>query len=109
MQRHVSTCRGAGLSAKVTDVPNVLLSQILQSRAEGPVVDSHETLEALRKLALRMMSNLEPVNDRSKYFDVRLFEDGIRALDIVPAPGRKVNKHLKICSLISADSDFYTT
>ena len=91
-----------GLSANVLGVPNVTLGQILQSRAEGPVVDSLETLEALRKLALRMMSNLEPVNNRSKYFDVRLFEDGIRALDIVPAPGRKVNAHIKVCSLILA-------
>ena len=70
-------------------VPNVTLSRILQSRAEGPIVDSRETLEALRKLALRMMSDLEPVNDRSKYFDVRSFEDDIRALDIVSAPGCK--------------------
>ena len=70
--------------------PRLTLSHIERSRAEGPVVDSRGTLEALRKLALRMMEDLEPVNSRNNYFDVRLFEDEVRALDIVLCAGSKL-------------------
>jgi len=59
------------------------LTQIERSRAESPVVRSREGLEALRSLALRLLRDLEPVNDRSAYFDVRLFEDSVSSLDIV--------------------------
>ena len=59
------------------------LTQIERSRAESPVVRSREGLEALRSLALRLLRDLEPVNDRSAYFDARLFEDSVSSLDIV--------------------------
>ena len=62
------------------------LTQIERSRAESPVVRSREGLEALRSLALRLLRDLEPVNDRSAYFDVRLFEDSVSSLDIVRLP-----------------------
>ncbi|KAH8097171.1 hypothetical protein JL720_52 [Aureococcus anophagefferens] len=59
------------------------LSMIERSRADGPVVVSREALELLRALALRLLRALEPVNDRSAYFDARLFDDSISSLDVV--------------------------
>jgi len=59
------------------------LRMIERSRADGPVVVSREALELLRALALRLLRALEPVNDRSAYFDARLFDDSISSLDVV--------------------------
>ncbi|KAH8053997.1 hypothetical protein JL722_9162 [Aureococcus anophagefferens] len=64
------------------------LRMIERSRADGPVVVSREALELLRALALRLLRALEPVNDRSAYFDARLFDDSISSLDVVARSSR---------------------